>query len=549
MVINTGKRGIRQGTKVMNGASRKYYPWWLGIAIMVHFSVLMLLGLSRHWGFMTSINDLGIYDQAVWGVLHGQSLLNTSQLNQPIYWLGFHFHPVLFLFVPLYALIPSVIWFTIAQALALSVGAWPIFLLAKRVCHSEKAGLFWALAYLINPFLLNAAAWDFHPITLAVPFVAASMLSLESKNLRLLFFSCLVILLCKEHLGVMVVGFGLLWWIKNKSWKPAIVLILIGIIHFVLVLMVIMPALSPTGEHLMLGEGLGRLSLYAWIGNSLGEVLHTILFHPIYVIKIVILGMGGAKYLLVLLIVFLGFPLAAPEYLLPGLADMMANMMSANPMPRSLFAYHSISLIPVLTVAAVYGSERISRWSKKFSVKELAGFAVITSFILGYYFAPLPIPGARNFWKPVRFLNLPDPIVHTIRYEVGDKASISAQANVGAHFSQRREIYRFPNKVGEMDAIILRLESPTKNINDFPDQLKNRRKYSISMLDSHLQMDRTEYIDTIEHLLSGSEYGILYWNDPWLVFKRGLADREPREQIDLKLNQLRKEWQISPIKS
>jgi hypothetical protein len=199
----------------------------------------------------------------------------------------------------------------------------------------------------------------------------------------------------------------------------------------------------------------------------------------------------------------------------------------------------------VLTVAAVYGSERISRWSRKFSVKELAGFAVITSFILGYYFAPLPIPGARNFWKPVRFLNLPDPIVNKIRYAVGEEASVSAQSNVGAHFSQRKEIYRFPNKVRDVDAIVLRLESPTANINNFPDQLKNRRKYSINMLDSHLQMDRTEYIASIERLLSGSEYGVLLWNDPWLVFKRGLADHEPRRQIEQKLDQLRIEWQIN----
>ena len=533
----------------MASISTKHFRWWLGIAITVHFIILMLIGLSRHWGFMTSINDLGQFDQAIWSGLHGELFLNTITLNKQVNWIGLHFQPILILFVPLYVIIPSVIWLIITQAVALSFTALPIFFLASRVSASEKTGLLWALAYLANPFLLSAAAWDFHLVSLSVPFIAISMLSIETKNIRTLLLSSLVILSCKEHLGVMVIGFGLLLWIKNRDWKPAVSLIFIGVAHSILVLSIIMPALSPTGEHLMFEEGFGHLTRYGWLGNSLKEVFQTVLFHPIYVIKIVMLGMGGAKYLLVLLIIFLGFPLAAPEYLLPGLADMMANMMSANPMPRSLFAYHSISLIPVLTVAAVYGSERISRWSKKFSVKELAGFAVITSFILGYYFAPLPLPGARNFWKPVRFLNLPDPIVHSIRDTIGEKASVSAQNNVGSHFSQRKEIYRFPNKVGEVDAIVLRLESPTNNINNFPDQLKTHRKYSISMLDNHLQMDRTEYIDTIEHLLFGNDYGVLFWNDPWLVFKRGLADPEPRKQIEQKLNQLRKEWKISSIKS
>ena len=525
--------------------STKRNRWWLWIAIAVHFIILMLLGLSRHWGYMTSINDLGVFDQAVWGVLHGEPFLNTSQLNQAINWLGFHFNPILFLFVPLFSLIPNVIWLITAQAFALSIGAWPIFLLASHVCKSEKIGLIWTFVYLINPFLLNAAAWDFHPITLAVPFVAMAMLSIETKKFRILLFSCLVILSCKEHLGIMVIGFGFLWWIKNKSWKSACILILFGIVHLFLVLDVIMPVFSPMGKHLMFGEKLGQLSRYSWLGDSLTNVFKTILFHPISVIKIVILKMGGGSYLLVLLIPFLGFPLAAPLFLLPGLADLAANILSANPMMGGIFSYHSADLIPILTIAAVYGVERISRWTKKFSAKELASFVFITSTILGYFFAPLPLPGAKNVWAPNHFLNLPDPIIQTIRSEVGDKASISAQANIGAHFSQRKEIYRFPDKVGEADAIILRLESPTTNINNIPEKMKSERKYFATTLDAHLQMDRIEYIATIERLLSSSEYGILYWNDPWLVFKRGLADHEPRKQIELKLNQLRIKWKIN----
>ena len=529
--------------------SIKNFRWWLWIAIAVHFIFLMLIGLSRHWGFMSSINDLGQFDQVIWGGLHGEPFLNTITLNQRVNWLGLHFQPILILFVPLYAIIPSVIWMTTLQAFALSVGAWPIFLIANRVCLSEKAGLMWAIVYLVNPYLLNGAAWDFHIISLAVPFIAFSMFSIESKNFRLLFFSCLVILSCKEHLGVMVIGFGLLWWIKNRDWKPAVGLIFMGAVHSILIIGTIMPALSPTGEHLMFEDGFGHLTRYSWLGNSLKEIFQVILFNPIYVVKTVVIEMNGARYLFGLLMTFLGYPVAALEYLLPASADLFANILSANPMPKNIYSYHSVSLIPVFTIAGVYGAERISRWTKKFSVKELSGFAVITGLILGYYFLPLPLPGASNFWSPVRFFNLPDPIVHNIHNIVGREASVSSQANVGAYFSQRKEIYRFPNKVGEADAIVLRLKSPTSHINNFPDQIKNGRKYRINMLDAHLQMDRIEYIDTIGRLLSNNEYGILYWNDPWLIFERGSTNHEDYKQIEKKLNQLRKEWKINQIKS
>jgi hypothetical protein len=46
--------------------------------------------------------------------------------------------------------------------------------------------------------------------------------------------------------------------------------------------------------------------------------------------------------------------------------------------------------------------------------------------------------------------------------------------------------------------------------------------------------------------LSNDKYGILYWNDPWLVFKRGATDHESYKLVQKKLNQLRKEWQINP---
>ena len=343
----------------------------------------------------------------------------------------------------------------------------------------------------------------------------------------------------------MAVGFGLLWWIHNKRWKPALGLILLGITHVALVFGAVMPAFSPSGEHLMLGKGLGQLSRYFWLGDSMKEVFQALVFHPITVARVVLLELGGAKYLLIIMLCFLGFPLAAPEFLLPGLADLMANILSANPMPRSLFAYHSVSLVPVLIAAAIYGTARISRWNRKFSAIELTGLVLIASVTGGYLSAPLPLPGARNFWKPVHFLNLPDPMVHTIRSAIGEQASVSAQANIGAHFSQCREIYRYPDKVSEADFIILRLKSPTTNINNLPDELKSQRRYFSRMLDSHLQMDRTEYIASIEHLLSNNEYGISYWNDPWLVFKRGLTVHGHYKQIEDKLNQLRKEWKIN----
>lgn len=514
------------------------WRWWACTAIAIHFTVFLLLGLSRHWGFLTSINDLGVFDQAVWGTRHGQFLLNTSQLNQPINWLGFHYHPVLLLFVPLYAIAPCPEWFTLAQALALSVAAWPVFLLASRVCESEKAGLLWAIAYLANPFLLNAAAWDFHPIALAVPFIALGLLAVEKADSRLLFFSCLPLLFIQEQLGLTVACFGFLWWLRNRRWKTAFFLIALGISHAALVLGFIMPALSPTGAHVMLENGTSQLSRYGWLGKSVSDIVLNLLLHPWSIAMKVLYDWSGWLYLTLLLLPLLGLPLAAPVYLLPALPDLAANLLSAIPMPRSIFSYHSVILVPILTIAAAYGVRRISQSWSWLSSAQISGLALIASLIMGYILAPLPIPGSVDFWAPAHFPIAPDPVPAAIRATLGN-TSISVQGNIGAHFSQRGEIYSYPYKAKEVDAIVLRLESPTT-------RLQPQEPGKNASLAWHLQMSPTDYLASIHCLLASKTYGVLLWEDPWLVFAKGAPKGETEREIETQLILLRQQWGLNP---
>jgi len=510
--------------------------------ILAHFGLLFMTGLFRHWGFLTSINDLANFDQAIWGTIQGSLLLNTDVFDMPTSRLAMHFDPIQLIFVPLYLIYPSFGWLTGGQALALSITAWPVYVLASRSFESEKTGLIWALIFLANPFLLNAGAWDFHPITLAVPFVALGFLALDSRNFKLMLFCALVILLCKEHLGVMVTGFGVLWWIWTRQWIPGTVLILLGAAHFYLVLQVIMPAFSPTGQHVMVSEGLGQLSRYAWLGDSVGDIIRTIITQPVYVLKTVLISMGGLGYLILLLIPFLFFPLLGLAFLLSGVADLAANMLSANPMPRSPIAYHSATLVPVLTVAAVYGIRKISRWQKRFSAQELTGLVLIATLFMGYAFAPFPLPGAKNVWAPASFVSLPDPRVKEIRSLVGEDSALSVQANAGAHFSQREELYRYPNQIDQVDTVILWLESPTRNIHVYSEEQKQIRQYLIGMLDSHLSMDRKDYFASVEELLLDEKFGVAYWDEPWLVLKRGVEEDDVVADVMARVEELRGKW-------
>jgi uncharacterized membrane protein len=500
---------------------------------MVFFSYY---GISRHFNYLTSINDLGHMDQAVWGTLKGELFLNSDAFNKPISRLGIHFDPVLALFVPFYLLVPSVVWLILAQAVAIPLTGLPIFFLARRVCQSEKAAFFWAAACLFSPFMMSAASWDFHPVSLAAPFIALAYLAVDKKQAIVLFAACLFVLLCKEHFGLLVIGFGLLWYIRHRDWKTSLSLILLGLGFIIVVMKVIMPAFSPLGQHLMMSKDLGQLSRYGWLGHSLEEIVINILANPVDILRQVFIDMGGLAYLVLLLLPFLCLPLVGCEFLFPGIADLLVNLLSANPMPRRLFAYHSVTLIPVLIAAGIYGSRRAGRLLKMAASDRLSFIVFFITLVIGWLGFPFfSLPNSQGIWEPKRIFALHDPNYAVVRDLVTPDMSVSVQGNIGAHFTHRHEVYIYPNKVGEVDAVVLRLDNPTTVIG-------GRDPGRIASLAHHLQMDPLDYLYSIRDLLSHEEYPGLIWKDPWLILLKGKSTTRDVSSVMKKIAELELAW-------
>jgi hypothetical protein len=130
-----------------------------------------------------------------------------------------------------------------------------------------------------------------------------------------------------------------------------------------------------------------------------------------------------------------------------------------------------------------------------------------------------------------------EPQASNIQMLIGD-GSVSAQANIGAHFSQRTTIYHYPEKVDETDFTILRLESPTQ-------RLQPNDKATIPTLAHHLMMNTTEFLDSVRDLLLDKQYGIVLWQDPWLVLRRGEENDVSAVEVLEKIELMRREWSKS----
>jgi uncharacterized membrane protein len=505
-----------------------------------HFLLLLAMGLTRHWSYLTSVLDLGVYDQSLWGILNGAPFINTgNELDQATNRLGVQFNPVLAVFAPLYAVLPAAEWLILIQALAISITAWPLYLVGVRVLSSERAALLWAIAYLFNPFVLSAAAWDFHAIALAAPLMALAMLAVQEKRVKILLFSCLALLLVREHFGIAVAGFGILWWLRQRTPAPGLLALGMGGLSLFLVLGWIMPALSPVGGHVMISQDLGALSRYGWLGTSLREVLHSLIFNPIDTLTLVFWDMGGWLYVTLLLLPLAAIPLVGMEFLLPAGADLAANLFSANPMPRSVFAYHSISLIPLLVVGGMHGARRLSRW-ERYSGVGLGRLVVLASLLLGYWFSPLPLPGSANVWEPAEFRMWPERSVSEIRRLLPPSVSVAAQSNIASHFTQRRSMRVFPNGLGEVDCVVLRLASPTRRI-------AGEDPGEVGSLAHHLQMNPSDFLASVRDVVAAEEYGLRYWNPPWLVVCEGSRTVDlDKEGVYAELDNVAEIWMRQP---
>ena len=135
----------------------------LGIA-----GALFALSWLRHRNHWTGF-DLAIFDQGAWQISQGRTHISIVERHV----MADHFSPVLYLFGALYRVAATPVWLFGAQALALGATVLPMRGIARHLGLPESRAT--ALLALSGP-LLAAGLFDFHPATLAVPFLAAAVL-------------------------------------------------------------------------------------------------------------------------------------------------------------------------------------------------------------------------------------------------------------------------------------------------------------------------------------------------------------------------------------
>ena len=507
--------------------------FWFAIGVVALFAIafsvfFILFNTGQHDAFLTHGEDLGIMDQAIWSIWHGQlfhqSICNPisdtncyGNLNLAgISRFSIHFEPILFLISLFYLVIPNPKTLQVIQTLVVAAGAFPAFWLARLRLRSELASIAIAALYLLYPALQWATIFDFHAVTLTASLLLFMLYFMYMRRTVLLFVFAILAMACKEEIPIVVALYGLWSIVFQRRWRTGLALVLLAAVWTGVGLYVVHIS-SPTGHSLL-------TSRYTYLGSGPLQIAKNILRHPVAFLKAHVLDHDHFIYLRTLFAPTAYLALLTPWVWVLALPTLALNLLSSDASQYSGLYQYDAEMIPVLifsTIEAlvlivwlvqrifarlrVQAEEKNSRPS--FSARRVdwiahSGVLLVSLCLILFavYHADYErgtAPFSQQFKWPVQQAHndVAQPIINMIP----PTASVSAQSNLIPHISHRSHIYQFPYGDTVADYIFL---DTTSDITPF--------------------YGSNDYIKEAKNVLIGGKYGIVAARDGYLLLKRGL---------------------------
>ncbi|MGB1776635.1 MAG: DUF2079 domain-containing protein [Synechococcus sp.] len=303
--------------------------WAAGVGLL-----LWGLAAARHGLLQSNAYDLGLFDQWAWLIGSGAAPISSME---HVHVLADHGAWMLYLAGGAYRVMPSLQWLLASQALALSVTALPIWLLAQQAGLKPRQCWLVCALWWLQPVVFNAALFDFHPETWVMPAFALALWAERSHRPRLWFGLLLLMLGCRDGLVLITAGMAVdLAWRRRWRWS-------------------LTAAGLSAGWLLMLSRWLYPLLRDGDGPKAASRMFSHLSGGPFTVLSGLDWG-GGAEYLLLLCLpCIVLWRRASFSTLLIGLPLVLVNLLSASASYRTLVHHYSLPLAVVAVVAAVDG--------------------------------------------------------------------------------------------------------------------------------------------------------------------------------------------------
>ena len=397
---------------------------WLLISLFV--IVALRANIHRYERFAMRL-DMAVFDQGTWLISRGYPPFVTVRGTGL---LADHFSAILYLVAPLYRLWASPKLLLAIQAIAMGLGALPIYKIAQYKTRSPHIALLCAVAYLAYPAVQYVAVDEFHPESVSVVLLLSAFYCLHVRRVGLMIAMLAAACLTKETTGLTVIFFGL--YALSVDRRSGALTILIGIVA--------MATAFGTMRYCNHGQPSGYITLYNRFGDTPAAIVGYLLGHS-GVLASQLFGHSMRRYLFDLLAPVMFLSLLAPEVLGVAIPALLTNALSSRPYMRGLIGHFTVLITPFVFCAAIVGTERLLRRRNTIAVRVL-----FSCLIVCLLFTSVRGPLVMDADTPDHFFSASSCLdIREMLKRIPPGASVSAQAELLAFLSHRREIYLFPN--------------------------------------------------------------------------------------------------------
>jgi uncharacterized membrane protein len=417
----------------------------LAVFIAAYTITFFVVAYEKYQSFRFYDLDLAVINQAFWNAARGAIIYRTpgecTVLN------GGHVELIILVLTPIYAVFPSPLTLLFLQSLALAIGGWVVYLIGKALVK-PSVGFLLAVCYLVYPALNWVNLFEFHTIAFATPLILWMFYFYVRKRWLLFFIFVFLSLSCREDVAIPVFAVGVFALIKavgeyrrqkRMDLKWALLPLVSSFAWFMLCIKFIQPYFSP--DALRVTEtSEGGLAFYAWLGNSLSEIVKTIVFHPVVVWKGIIIAPKIA-YLIHLFAPLAFLPIFSPSALLMAAISLMEGMLSQREMHFSIRYQYSSIVTPLVFIASIYGIKNI------LSIKAFAGrkggiYAIVLAFALSSAWLFGPLPSILREMKSSR-ITAEDTVRQKMVEAIPEDAAVCATFGFTPKLSMRPQLFYF----------------------------------------------------------------------------------------------------------
>lgn len=239
---------LRDRAAAWGQRSSRWLPWVVAIAAFVFYAAYFsFFTIRNHHNLRTAAYDMAIEDNVVYNALRGK-MLKASPMFGPV---GTHVghHATFFAFVlaPFYAISQRAETLLVIQAVLMGAAVIPLFLFAKNRLGPWPAAVFAAL-YIFYAPLHGANFYDFHYPPLGIGFVFWTAYLIDVGRYRWAALTIVLGLSVREDIALAIFAVGAYFVLSKRRPRPGAVVALVGLVYFVTMKMIVMPAVRGGAE-------------------------------------------------------------------------------------------------------------------------------------------------------------------------------------------------------------------------------------------------------------------------------------------------------------